>query len=236
MRALEPRHRYLEVRNAWRTKVSLSPLLQNDVYATEYLKLLTNDPTAPASETVQHAADLFSDERHRGILDAFLLAGATLKEAASALDVPEAVVDVYQYLFFDTTVFRNKLERMSYSSSYEGDPWASEYVRSGVVVGVSYLMWSFGGGNDVSTRDAVRNAMTDAFFKSRAHRGNTLTSGVSKEAHKWLSTATKNAELLEKLDPQTQQQAHEALRIALESKDETIPVEQSPVPTTDILH
>jgi hypothetical protein len=119
---------------------------------------------------------------------------------------------------------------------YDGDPYAVELLKTGVMVGSDYLVWMYGGRDAVDTRTIVRHTMIDSFYRGMSHKGNSLTSRVAKEAQKWWTTAIKNAEILEKMEPQEAKQAYEELRIALEGKDETIPVEKAPVPLDDILH
>jgi hypothetical protein len=190
------------------------------------------------SATVEYAYDLYLDIQHRPVIDAFILADADRPTVSRVLGIPVSVLMAYEYLFFDMETFRNRLEKISYASNYEGDAYASELLKTGVMVGADYLIWTYGGREAVDTRVVVRHTMIDAFFRGMSHKGNNLTSGVAKEAQKWWATAIRNAEILEKMDPQASKQAHEELKklFALEGVDETTPVDKAPVPLEDILH
>lgn len=225
-----PRHRYETVSAACAAAETPS----DDPLEAALYAVLKKEPGA--NDEVQYAYELFANEEHHSILDAFLLAGASFDIVSRVLGVPINVLQTYQHLFFDTQFFRNKLERISYATQYPGDAYAKELMRTGVMVGADFLIWTFGGREEIDTRQVVRHTMVDSFYRGMAHRGNSLTSGVTREAQKWWSTAIRNAEILEKMDPRSSQDAANELRIALKGTDETISVEKSPVPIEDILH
>jgi hypothetical protein len=197
-------------------------------------QVITKQPNPDA--VAAYAYDLYQDQQHRTILDAFILAEVPPQTTSRVLVIPSDVLQFYTEMFFDISVFRNRLEKISYASNYDGDAWGAELLRTGVMVGAEYLVWTYGGQETLDTRAVVRHTMIDAFFRGMSHKGNSLTSGVAKEAQKWWATAIKNAEILEKMDPQAAKQAYEELRIALEGADETVPAEKAPVPIDDILH
>jgi hypothetical protein len=229
MKRVSPRHRFEAVLAASRAGVAPVGELELALYG-----LMTK--TGTTDEWAEYAYDLYLDAHHRAVLDAFILAGAEPGTVAKVLGIPPLALLAYQYLFFDVSTFRNRLEKISYASNYTGDSFAAELLKTGVMVGPDYLLWTYGGADSVETRDVVRHTMIDAFFRGMSHKGNSLTSGVAKESQKWWATAIRNAEILEKMDPQASKQAYEELRIALEGADDTTPVEKSPVPLEDILH
>lgn len=191
----------------------------------------------PALELVQYAYDLHEDEEHRAIVEAFLLTRCPLAEVVEVLEIDAAVIETYMFLFMDTSVFRNKLEVISFAAHYEGSTYSKELVKTAVQVGSDYLHWAYGKPrDDIDPRTIIRRTMLDSYFRGMAHKGNGLTTGVTKEAHKWWATAIKNAELTERMSPSTAKQAAEELRIALGQNDETVAADDFEVPLSDILH
>lgn len=230
-----PRHRHDEIYRAWQAQASLPEKFAGHPVAESLFNIfLRSRKTQEPDEVTVHAYELFTDLRHRGYMDAFLLAGGDADTIQRVFDVPMEVTEAYEYAFFDKSVFRNRMEKLSFAANYEEanstDRWGGELVRSGLTTGLDYLIWTFGGATvmDLDVRHSIRTAMVDAFYKSRLHLGNAVTSEVSKEAQKWLNVATKNAELLEKLDPKVAAQAHEALRVALTQSDDTVVEEVKP--------
>lgn len=206
-----------------------------DPLSAELLSLLDN--SGPASEVVQYANDLYIDEEHRPIIDAFLLTRCPLEEVSALLVIDVAVLQVYGHLFMDMSVFRNRLEIISFAARYDSNSYGKELVKTAVMVGVEYLRWTYGDlKQEFDPRDIIRRTMVDSYFRGMAHKGNALTTNVAKEAHKWWQTAVKNAELSERLSPSTGRQAIEELRIALTKRDETITSDQFVVPPSEILH
>lgn len=224
-----PRRRYEETVDAVDKKIPPAGALESALYA-----VLTNG--TPVEEKVKYAYELFLNEEHRAVLDAFLLSDAPHDVVSRVLSIPSDVLSAYSYLFFDSTMFRNRLEKISYASSYDGNAYAKELLRTGVMVGSDYLVWTYGGKEEVDARRVVRHTMVDSFFRGMSHKGNSLTSNVTREAQKWWATAIKNAEILERIDPRATKQAYEELKIALEGVDETTSADKSPVPLEDILH
>lgn len=229
MQRAAPRHRFEAVLDSVRQAVPPPP---GDLELLLH-GLISGNGVPDTS--VSYAYDLYLDIQHRAVLDAFILADAQRSVVARVLSIPESVLLTYEYFFFDVSAFRNRLEKISYATSYTGEAFAVELLKTGVMVGADYLVWTYGGRETLDTRTVVRHTMIDAFFRGMAHKGNALTSGVAKEAQKWWATAIKNAEILEKMDPQSSKQAYEELRIALEGLDETLAVEASPVPLDNIL-
>lgn len=190
----------------------------------------------PVAE-VAYAVDLYENEEHRPALDAFLLAKASLDVVSQTLDIPVAILETYQHFFMDVSVFRNKLELISYATHYESTPYGKELVRTAVTVGLDYLLWAYGGSaGQLDSRHVIRKTMVDAYFRGMAHKGNALTSNIAKESLKWWLTAIKNAESLEKIDPHTTQDAVDELRIALSSHDDSLAPDEAPVPISEIMH
>lgn len=226
-----PQHRLLAVEEV----VRLSQPPPSDPLMLELTKLLSSQ--TPVSPDVVSAYELFCTPLHRTVMDAFFLSKAPVDLISKVLEMGPAVASTYAHLFMDTSVFENRLQLISYALNYDADEYGKELMRAAVTAGPEYLMWSYGGGiGHIDSHFIVRKTMVDSFFRSLAHKGNSLTSGVAKEAQKWMQTAIRNAEILEKLEPRTTQSAFDELRIALDSRDETTHVDKPPVPLSEILH
>lgn len=230
MKPVSPRHRFEAVLKAVKTA---SPAPEGELEQALFTQVSGKGVT---NATVEYAYDLYLNTQHRSVIDAFILSDAERPTVATVLAIPLSTLMAYEYLFFDPSSFRNRLEKISYASNYDGDAYAAELLKTGVMVGPQYLLWTYGGREQIDTRDVVRHTMIDSFFRGMSHKGNSLTSGVARESQKWWATAIRNAEILEKMDPQASKQAYEELRIALEGVDETTPVDKAPVALDAILH
>jgi len=226
---LSPRHRYFTTRDL---VVNGSPA-PSDAVMAQLFELLSGRPSTPDT---QYAWELFKEEEHRPTLDAFLLAKVPFDLIEKTLGVAQPALTIYAHLFMDCAVIRNRLEALSFASSYEGPVHGRDLLRTVMSVGMEYLLWAHGGNVDLDPRSVVRRTMTDAYFRGLAHRGNAVTTATAKEAQKWWHMAIRNAELLEKIDPRATRAAYEELRIALEAKDETLAVDKGPVSVDEMLH
>lgn len=226
---ISPTHRYMTVRDL---VANQSPPPADMVMASLYM-LLTGAPSTP---DVSYAWDLFQESDHRAQLDAFLLAKAPLDLVSRVLGIPLPVMEAYSYLFLDMGALRNRLEVLSYAAAYDGPASAKELIKTALTIGLEYLLWTHGVSPELEPRTVVRRTMVDAFYRGMAHKGNSLATNITKEAHRWWSLAIRNAEILEKLDPRATRDAYESLRIALESRDDTVPAALAPVPVSDMMH
>ncbi len=198
--------------------------------------LLTGQPCL--LDDVTYANDLYEKPEHRAAVDAFFLARVPLEQMSVSLDIPVMVLDTYAYLFMDMQAFRNNLEIRSYALAYEGDEYERELVRTAVVAGRDYLIWTYGENNQgaVDSRDVIRRTMVDGYFRGMAHKGNGVSTQVAKDAQRWLQMAVNNALMLEKVDPHATKDAFSELKIAIEGKDITVSAENTPVDPENVLH
>lgn len=224
-----PDHRYQAAKAA--AAENASP---GDARVEALAQLLAGDECPDPA--VAYAYDLYTVNEHRMVVDAFILARAPAELVYKTLEIPPEVFSTYEHLFMDRGVFRNRLELLTYAAAYEGEGPARDLIRTAVTVGPDYLVWAYGQMRDFDNRLIIRQTMTDSFFRGLAHRGNAITSAVSKEAQKWLGNAVKNAELIERIDPRTSTNALDELKIALEVQDDTLTPDKAPVPVEDILH
>jgi hypothetical protein len=225
-----PRHRYEVTDQA--VKQRLETPAQPRMAAL-YM-LLAGQPCPDSA--VEYAHDIYAVVRHRETLDAFLLARTPIEKIVSCLEINFEVITTYADLFMDMQVFRNRLELMTYVQDYDGTDEGKELASAGVRVGHDYLLWALGSSQEVDPRVVVRRTMADAYFRGMAHKGNSLTSLVAKEALRWSTTAIRNAQVIEQLDPRGSKEGFEELRLTLVGVDETRPALSSPVPVGEILH
>ena len=230
MKVKSPRHRYEVTEQAvkQRLEVPVQPKM-----AALY-ELLSGSPCTDPE--VEYAHDLYTVVRHRETLDAFLLARTPVEKIVSCLEIDFGVITTYANLFMDTAVFRNRLELMTYVQDYDGSDEGKELASAGVRVGHTYLLWALGDSEEVDPRVVVRRTMADAYFRGMAHKGNSLTSLVAKEALRWSTTAIRNAQVIEQLDPRGSKEGFEELRLTLVGVDDTRPALAAPVPVSEILH
>lgn len=226
----QPDHRFLRTKEAL-TGASPRPEEPRMLSLLEILE--GTESTTP----VRYAFDLYQNAEHRMVLDAFFLAMTPKDLITDTLNIPAEVLEAYGHLFMDMSVFRNRLEILTFAKDYPGTPYAKEMIRTAVTVGYDYLLWAYGNPNmdAVDSRHIVRKVMVDSFFRGLAHKGNALTSAMAKEAKGWLSMSVSNAALIEKIDPRTAKAAVNELKIAIEGKDSTLSTERAPVPVDEIL-
>jgi hypothetical protein len=195
MKLRDPRYRYAGIINKRRIPESdLERSLFVLLHGAEELTALT--PQRPWSAntivdpSVAYPYDIFKVDATRIVLEAFLLATEEDNEISSALSMPADEVSAYRHLFFDTTIFKTDLDIIVYLQSIPDDSPYKGLYKIAFHQGIAALRWHFcRDKGHVEPGDVVRTLMTDTFFRSLEHRGQSITSKAAKEAAKMASTA-----------------------------------------------
>ena len=195
MKLRDPRYRYVSIKEKTRIPESdLERSLFVLLHGPEALTTLTPqrpwDHTTVIDPSVSYPYDVFKIDATRIVLEAFLLATSEDNEIGNALSMPSDEVSAYRYLFFDTTIFKTDLDIIVYLQSIPDDlPYKGLY-KIAFHQGISALRWHFcRDKGHVEPGDVVRTLMTDTFFRSLEHRGQSITSKAAKEAAKMANTA-----------------------------------------------
>lgn len=195
MRLRDPRHRYASIKYRNRTPESdFERSLFVLLHGSEELNKLT--PHRPwtadtvVDPSINYPLDVFRSETTRPIIEAFLLATDDDAAVGSALSMPVDEVSAYRHLFFDTTAFRTDLDIIVYLQTIPDDASYKGLYKIAFHQGVEALRWHFcRDKGQAEPADVIRTLMTDTFFRSLEHRGQSITSKAAKEAAKMASTA-----------------------------------------------
>lgn len=179
----------------------------------------------PASDSVEVAYLMHQIPFSRAALNAFLMAETPTDAVIAATGVPEPVYLAYARLFFDSSVYPNRLIRLSFAEqmpfALPEDKLARDLMTWGLQLGWEYLVWKITGGRiSMPASEAVHYLLTDSLWRSREHVFGTLTGARAKESRAWVPQVLKAAELMHKMDA-IKVGALNNLKIHLLGEDET---------------
>lgn len=186
-----------------------------------------------------YAWDKYQDEFSRTVLNSLFLASATYEQMREVTGVPIDVLQRYHDYFFDTTVFRDQLERLSYVQAVESTVSAREaqFLRAALAVGPSYVIWLLNGKPKDAPREVQNYVMMEGMYRSASTRGTTINSDAAKNAQRWLVMAQKAASDLMRNAPDESANTLQELKLALEYQDQTQSEGCQGMPAAaDILH
>lgn len=186
-----------------------------------------------------YAWDKFNDDLSRTILDSFLLANTTFDVIRRTVGVPVDVLDKYSTHIFDTTIFRDLLERISYVRDCKMylDPQMQGFLEAAIQNGSDSLVYLLTGRHNKTPRDMLEHSMVEGHFTSAMHRGAPITSEHAKQARAWIETSMKSAAHLQRLDPRDDQDALSELKLTLTHTNNVLSPEDDHAPRPeDILH
>lgn len=191
----QPHHRFERIY----TRLRQTGTYQTDDPLEEALvRLLLGETDVP--EEVMRAYATYLDDYKREVVEAFLLAEAQPRDLHDIFRIQHDVIEVYQHLFFDTSVFHDRLDAEAYARNYpedHDDGYGRELKINAIQLGLEYLKASFGRGNyEVSPTKAVRELVSQAYVTTKLASKYKIDSPKAKEARKWASTMVKSIESL----------------------------------------
>lgn len=221
-----PRHRYDEVVEGIE---SGRPYDGEDSYQDALTRLFMNSPDVPYE--VKYAADIFSRDFKREGVEALLLAKADAKDIYDTVRVPVDVIMIYQHLFFDVDVFRDRFDRIAYAENYpervlNGD--AARLKKNAVYKGQAYLQILLSGGEyTVSPTQVAREAINQAYMIGMQGKEQPLGSKASEGSRRWISTALQSIGTLPDLREIDSANADNEIQTKLEVRRKQLATEAS---------
>lgn len=187
-----PNHRYLDTLQ----RVSQGKSAVTDGLVSALARALRGEDDVPAE--VAEALYIYRDSYQREVLDTFLLVKVDPEEIQLLLEIETAVVEVYQHLFFDSGVFRNRLDRESYARTYDGDDESTdhEYGRELKIAAMQHgkhwllTRWGVGVGHHADAYIAAKEMLSQSYLLSKNGMDHAIDSAKAREARQWASTLT----------------------------------------------
>jgi hypothetical protein len=163
----------------------------------------------------------------RSTINALLLAGDNMYNIARRIEEDEEVILLYAKLFFDTSVFNNKLIRMAFvrqlGSSTKQEEFDKGLMSAALQLGPNYVYWKLGlsKDNDTMPDTVVVDMMKDSYWKFNEMKiKNSME--LTKESRTWIPAALSAAGMASKSIKQLSSEA-ESVKIKLLSIAKTVP-------------
>lgn len=185
-----------------------------------------------ASTDVSRTHDIYSREFKREEMESCLLAGLSPAEIETILEIPASVTEAYTHLFFDMSVFEDKLDRIDYAYSYQGE-YGRELKTLAVDLGKeSMMIRASRGSHSIDPKEAQDSVRSTAYMMAQVAKMNAVTSEESKAALRWAQLCLRAAGEL----PEEETGTSEKIRLAVEGLDVTTNEKKSGISPDKILH
>ncbi|MEM4206064.1 MAG: hypothetical protein QXQ43_02150 [Nitrososphaerota archaeon] len=102
---LAPNHKYIEISNT--SDVSKLDELGRKVYSV----IIKKDES---DRDIENAYDIYKNYQRKAFIEALLFSEFSPKEISNILDIPESHIECYSKVFFDISIFKNKLDKIEY--------------------------------------------------------------------------------------------------------------------------
>jgi hypothetical protein len=142
-------------------------------------------------DSVAEAYLLYYLPQSRAILSSLLLSGCDTVTISDYIQSKEDVVIAYSKLFFDVSVFPNKLVIKDYVDSLpEVSSTAKNYkalLRAALSLGSRYIAWkmSLTISTELDVNDINSNILEDSYWRAREHKPFNIDDPRAKESKSW---------------------------------------------------
>lgn len=157
----------------------------------EELKTYLKDPLE-AGEAVAQAYMLYYLPQSRAILTSLIVSSTDSVSIAKYIDSSEEVVIYFSKLFFDISVFPNKLVIKEYIDSLPENNSSQKnhksLLRAAYSLGDRYVAWkmSLTLDDELDCSDINKNLLEDSYWRSREHKPFSIDDPKAKESKSWI--------------------------------------------------
>ena len=190
----------------------------------EFNKLLCGMTCA---QSIEDAYRLYYIPSCRASINSLLISRCPSYEISTAIEEDEETINTYARLFFDTSVFTNKLVTLAYIRQMPATTQHEEFEKSlmisAIQLGHEYILWKLGISSNVSdmTRNNIYSSMLiDSYWKFKELKSKN-NSELTKEARAWIPAVLSIASTSDKLDYGKPTSSSESLSIKLISVSST---------------
>lgn len=217
----------------WRLQVALDSSVDADSSDCLYISRLKTylESGSKVSEdlgAVEEAYLLYYLPQSRAILTSLVLSGADTATISNYIGTSEEVVVVYGKLFFDMSVFPNKLVIKDYVDSLPEvtslDKNYKALLRVAISLGDRYIAWkmSLPLTEELDTNLINKQLLEDSYWRAREHKPFSIDDPRAKESKSWIP------QVLRSIDSMASSRAGgelsiETLRLKLVKTDSTVP-------------
>ena len=169
----------------------------DDELMAELKKVLADEEYKDTTFPIRECLDIFRESYDRQLMEGMLLAGKSISEVCDTLDCDDALVLTYKSLFFDTSIFRNSVDKLIYVK--RGTIGEDALSKSEILSkGTEYLKAKYGiASNKLSVSDILSDTLAKAYLKM-IENADMEGSDAQESAIGWSNTIIKVAEYLRK--------------------------------------
>lgn len=102
-----PDHKYIKISNLDNASLVNEPEDIRKAYNVLISKTETH-------KDIEEAYNIFKNNSYKVFIEALLYSDFNAKEISNILDIPESHIECYKNIFFDTSVFKNRLDKIEY--------------------------------------------------------------------------------------------------------------------------
>lgn len=189
-----------------------------------YLNLEAED----SCPIIEEAYLLYYLPQSRAILSSLLLANCDAVSIAGYIQTSEEVVDAYGKLFFDTSVFPNKLVMKDYVDTLPEHTAYNKHskalMRAALSLGSRYVAWkmSLSLDTELESNEVTKQLLEDSYWRAREHKPFSIDDPRAKESRSWTPQVLRTLDAINGSRIESELSV-ESLKLKLVKTDSTLP-------------
>lgn len=191
-------------------------------------------------EKIAELIQYIEDDYYRDVLVAFFLSGMEREKISKFLRMDDKILSQFELLVINPNEFRSKLDIFWYAEKYTDactNERGKQVVQSGIQLGPFGLMHQYTHGNEeieIDAKQISKKMIQVAYTLSQVARGNPITSLQTREAFKWMSSASRMVKEAERIGIDTTDE-DEAL-LAVQERIMVRSAQEAGIPPNEIMH
>jgi len=242
VRKRDPRHRYLDLKNR---KVLPDTIFERAIYVLLHGKKvfdadIPHNPWDDSQELEPDAVyswEVFNNLGLRSIFESFLFSTDNDRLVEDSLGVSATTVGIYREIFFDTTVFKNDLERIAWLQTVPDEDVAKEAYKTAFHQGFAALRWHYCRDKGrVSLEEAEYTVLTDSYVQYLSHRGKSLTGRTAREARNLSKVVLESIKTIRSKSDLGDNESAESLRFKFKETRKTATIDELNAEGIEVMH
>lgn len=178
---------------------------------------------------------IYKDPYQRGVVEALILSGADPIDVATAFDIPEESYKAFEELFFDSTQFRTKLDKISYIENCGADEHKDLKLWA-FTLGPEYIYFRLVNilPKSEKQQELVHRMFMSTAYKAMAMNFNGINSVTTKAAVEHAKVMLKAYEAMQKFSDDGAPDKYDLVKVLTTTANE-IQALKEPIPTEAIM-
>ena len=157
---------------------------------------ILSNPESDLAKNYAICEEFLSNKLKRGYIEACLFCSDDVEKISDILEIPQALIEIYQEFFFDVRGW-DRLSKLEHTDSIPVTRHQEMMLKMWALNhGLEFISWRLGKSITISPVQGLQDLFNICIYKSKEAMYNNSTSEASKESTRWVKLSTDISRLL----------------------------------------